>query len=152
MKLKKIVVASAKAAFGIRMVKDTGAETCTPKIKGLFLQDDELEWVSTEKIIPQTAIEYPSFIPIRLMGDTCGQDVTWRTEYIDEPFGEGGSRPIFFGEGPLGIVGLAVDLWGWGEVFEQYRGGVLYVWASCAGRQYGPVRVDFTIEFGSGTR
>jgi len=53
MKLKKIVVDGAEKAFGIRMVKmsSQAAEStppCTPDIKGLFLQDDELEWTATD--------------------------------------------------------------------------------------------------------
>jgi hypothetical protein len=42
MKLKKIVITGAPKEFEIRMVK----EACTPKIAGLFLQDENLNWTA----------------------------------------------------------------------------------------------------------
>lgn len=46
MKVKRTVVRGEDSAFGIRMVKEQ-VKGCTPKIYGLYLQDENLEWSAT---------------------------------------------------------------------------------------------------------
>jgi hypothetical protein len=146
MKLKKIIIAGAKAAFGIRMVKDTAAVVCTPKVTGLFLLDDDLEWTVTEtEIVLTPGLTLPSFIPIRLLGETCGAEVQWETSW--EASYHYGHTPLFWGSGPVGVVGWQMEFpW---EV-SYYLGaavafricsGVLTVTASCGGVTYGPVTI-----------
>lgn len=141
MKLKKIVVAGAKAAFGIRMVKESTSLACTPKISGLFLQGDDLEWTLTEKEISLSTDMY-SFLPIRLVGETCGDEVIWSTSW--QPGGYDGTPPVFFGAGPLGIVGWSM-MYSWGNWFSVgVQAGLLTVSAACAGTTFGPVEIMFT--------
>jgi len=81
-----------------------------------------------------------SFIPVRLVGETCNLPVTWRTEWTPEP--AEGNAPIFFGEGHLGIIGYVVS---GGSPWEvSIQPGTLRVWATVAGREYGPVTIIFT--------
>ncbi|NMC72988.1 MAG: hypothetical protein GYA56_01270 [Geobacteraceae bacterium] len=54
MKVKRTVVRGEDSAFGIRMVKEPlggkkplEVKGCTPKIYGLYLQDENLEWSAT---------------------------------------------------------------------------------------------------------
>ena len=140
MKLKKIVVAGAKAAFGIRMVKESTPHACTPKISGLFLQGEDLEWTLTEKEISLSTDMY-SFLPIRLIGETCGAEVTWSTSW--QAAGYNGSPPVFFGLGPLGIVGWSM-MYNYDVFFRVgVQAGLLTISAACAGTTYGPVEIVF---------
>jgi hypothetical protein len=138
MKLKKITVSEPTKTFGIRMAKKSAA-ACTPKISGLFLQDDNLDWKVTAITVSGTGTQY-SFIPVRLMGETCCLPVVWSTEWT--PAGYEGTEPVFFGQGSVGIVGHVMS-GGEGQWEITMQPGTLRIWAKVAGKEYGPVTVTF---------
>jgi len=145
MKLKKIIIAGAEKAFGIRMVKEASAPNgCTPDITGLFLQDVGQEWTLTE--IDLWLWELIWIIPVKLVGDTCGLPVTWRSEYEDLPENTGWLPPVFYGEGVTGVVGYPL---GWDSDrgpqynYDWLRDVTVRIWAECNGTEYGPVTIVF---------
>jgi hypothetical protein len=145
--MKTIRVPGATREVGVRLAKVTApAAVCTPAIKGLYLQDDNLEWKATEKTEPAVATDFPSFIPIRLMGETCGEPVSWRTEWLPVS-GECGA-PIFYSDGAVGIVGHLMVIES-GSIYAPHDAGELYVWAACAGTEYGPVHISYAAAGGS---
>ncbi len=138
MRLKKVVVEGAKKAFGIRMAR--AGFGCVPDIRGLFLLDENMEWRATS-IQVDIGVNIPSYLPVRLVGNICDEEVTWETEW--QPTGPGTLFPIFSGIGPVGIVGYQLYY----EYFIYYSTllsvGVLRISATCAGRKYGPVNITF---------
>ncbi len=144
MKLKKIVIDAENTAFGIRMVRKTS--TCIPNITGLFLQDDDLEWTETAKeyVVAGSGTPAPSlpasFIPVRLLGTLCDASAHWTTSW--QSAGGGASAPVFYGEGPIGVVGWPVA-WNSDRFCFQPATGTLQVWATVAGKTYGPVTITF---------
>lgn len=148
MKLKKIVNDGVKAAFGIRMVKNSEAVDgveCVPKISGLFLQDDAQEWTLTEKDVYLWTLTW--IVPIKLVGSVCDLPVTWRSDWVDLLYGDiGWQTPQFFAEGVAGIVGYPL---GWDSDrgpqfnYDWLRSVSVSVWAECNGMEYGPVTINF---------
>lgn len=82
-----------------------------------------------------------SFIPVRLVGETCGAEVAWRTEWT--PLDLSGSPPVFFGMGQVGVVGYRTTL-DWGSWVLSRQPGILRIWAAVDGAEYGPVTITFT--------
>jgi|GEM_PF-5375365 len=135
----KIKLPGMNREIGIRMVKEA-AGGCIPAIEGLFLLDDNQEWKATSKDVPLANMI--SFIPVRLVGNTCGEEVTWNAVW--EPSAvSGGRAPVFGSAGSTGILGFEL-LAGWGNNFNCYlQQGVATISASCAGVTYGPVTISF---------
>jgi hypothetical protein len=129
-RLVKLVTNSAQAQPG-----------CTPDIQGLFLQDGSLEWTLTEKAVNLSWSQY-SIIPVRLIGAICDADVSWSTYW--QPSGYSGNAPIFFGSGPVGIVGFYMLHDDRGFLRVDGQPGLLTISATCLGVTYGPVEITFT--------
>jgi hypothetical protein len=140
--MKTVKLPGPARSLGVRLTPLASASGCTPDIEGLFLQDSELNWTATAKEIALQAGNEISFIPIRLVGAICDAPVEWQTEWTYG--GGGGEQPVFFGSGPVGVIGyqMSPNYSVWSFVTRQY--GVLAVRATCNGHQYGPVTVTFT--------
>jgi len=139
--------------IGIRMVKtpEPAEPECVPQIEGLFLQDWFGEWKITEKyVLDYERDNYYTFELVRLLGDTCGQDVTWRTDF--EPYEDFSTywkplyyfeHPVFYGHGALGVVGYKRL----GRLWPFYpHPGVIRIWATVGGQEYGPVTLHIQYE------
>jgi len=137
--MKRIRLPGLNREIGIRMVKES-AEGCIPAIEGLFLLDENMEWRATSKDVPLDNMV--SFIPVKLLGNTCGEEVEWNAVW--QPSATSGGRPpVFSGAGPTGILGFDL-LTGWGNNFNCYlQQGVATISATCAGVTYGPVTISF---------
>jgi len=141
MRLTKVVVEGAKKAFGVRMAR-AGAG-CVPDIRGLFLLDENMEWRATSKDVPLKE-DIPSYLPVRLAGNICDEEVTWETEW--QPTSSSALSPIFSGIGPVGIAGFQLHYNYWTSFYAYLPLGVLRISATCAGRTFGPVTITFLIE------
>lgn len=141
----KIKLPGLKREIGIRMVKEATpapapAPECVPQIEGLFTWDSEPEdWLSQGWMA-----DCPpwSMIPVKLVGDTCGLPVTWRTEWT--PQEEGTESPGFLDAGQMGIVFFdraSEDGVPGPTGLYDIPAGLVEIWASVAGVEYGPVSI-----------
>jgi hypothetical protein len=151
--MKTVRVPGPSRELGVRLTREA-APGCTPEIAGLFLQDGDLNWTATTaeyfayEDSGGTVSPFPvlpaSFLPVRLLGNLCDLEVTWKTAW--QPNGSFERDPIFFGAGPVGVVGWHVSWGGAGFGFEAPL-GVLEISAEVDGTTYGPVTITFTGRF-----
>jgi hypothetical protein len=151
--MKTIKVPGPSSELGVRLTREA-APGCTPEIIGLFLPDGDLNWTATTaeyfayedsggEVSPFPDLP-ASFVPVRLIGSLCDREVTWKTAW--QPNGTSEQDPIFFGAGPVGVVGWHVFWAGTGFGFFAPL-GVLEISAEVDGKTYGPVTITFTGRF-----
>lgn len=145
--MKRIKLPGLNREIGIRMVKESALEPvpeCVPQIEGLFTWDSEPEdWLSQGWMADCPGW---SMIPVQLVGDTCGLPVTWRTEWT--PQEEGAESPGFLDAGQMGIVFFdRASEDGVPGPTGQYAipAGLVEIWATLAGVEYGPVSITLGI-------
>jgi len=143
--VKVIHAPGENKVIGVRLTGAQEGASCVPAISGLFLRNRDMStWDATE--ISANDFLYngqAAFIPIQLMGMNCGLDVIWRTAWAYT--GGSGTEPVFHGFGALGVVGFTISDTNSEERFLlNLKGGVLQVWATAGGKEYGPVTIAFT--------
>jgi len=158
--MKTLILPGPKRELGVRLNKESvipaasgPPAACTPQITGLVLPMDYNATEICRAVQTPSSYSCPydsfNFIAVKLDGDTCGLPVTWRTDWEPGDYVYPMTYPLFFDFGQVGVVAwthkYALDTASGLYYYKAtVRTGVVRVWATCNGQEYGPVTITLS--------